>query len=458
MTSRWSACRAASPRSRCTTRPPTLADERGVASWLLTLSAHRRHGDGRRGGAGDEAARHPGGDGRRPTARTIAAGTPGRGAHGPGRAVGGVGRPQPCAAAPTAAARVVVCGKGNNGGDGLRHGAGAARVGDAGRGASRSRPAIDRVALTRGAGARRRRRRRDVRHRVPRRARRRRGVDRRGGGGAPRRRWSRSTSRRASTGSPARSRAGRRRRPHRHVRGGQARVWCSSPAASHAGTVTVADIGIDVGAGRCAPAITEDADVAAWLPPREPSTHKWEVGGVMVVGGTTGMTGAPMFVSHAAMRAGAGIVWCGVPGDEAAAARVGHRGHHRRAPGDARRARSTPRRGAVLAPDLERFGAVVVGPGLGGDDGIAVHREPARRRRARCRSCSTPTGSTRSRRPVARCRSSHERERADGPHPPRRRVHAAGRASRPEPTGSRPPAGSRRPRPTRSCCSRDRPR
>ena len=30
------------------------------------------------------------------------------------------------------------------------------------------------------------------------------------------------------------------------------------------------------------------------------------------------MTGAPMFVSHAAMRAGAGIVWCGLPGDDAA--------------------------------------------------------------------------------------------------------------------------------------------
>ena len=39
----------------------------------------------------------------------------------------------------------------------------------------------------------------------------------------------------------------------------------------------------------------------------------------MVVGGSGGMTGAPMFVSHAAMRAGAGIVWCGLPGDDAAA-------------------------------------------------------------------------------------------------------------------------------------------
>ena len=83
------------------------------------------------------------------------------------------------------------------------------------------------------------------------------------------------------------------------------------PGRSHAGTVTVADIGIDVGPASAG--LTEEADVAAWLPPRTPSTHKWQVGGVMVVGGTTGMTGAPMFVSHAAMRAGAGIVWCGCP-------------------------------------------------------------------------------------------------------------------------------------------------
>src|SRR4051794_37691733 len=93
------------------------------------------------------------------------------------------------------------------------------------------------------------------------------------------------------------------------------------PGREHAGDVDIADIGIDPGV--VAAGITEEADVSAWLPARKPSTHKWEVGGVMVVGGHTGMTGAPMFVSHAAMRAGAGIVWCGVPGPDAAAAGSG---------------------------------------------------------------------------------------------------------------------------------------
>ena len=118
--------------------------------------------------------------------------------------------------------------------------------------------------------------------------------------------------------------------------------------------MTVADIGIDV--GPVAAGITEQSDVAAWLPACKPSTHKWEVGGVMVVGGTTGMTGAPMFVSHAAMRAGAGIVWCGMPGEEAAAAGSGTEvitvapaGGARRLP---RRARG--RRGAARPRALRR--------------------------------------------------------------------------------------------------------
>ena len=48
-------------------------------------------------------------------------------------------------------------------------------------------------------------------------------------------------------------------------------------------------------------------DVRGWLPARAPDAHKWQ-SGVLVVGGSGGMTGAPLLVSHAAMRAGAGIV------------------------------------------------------------------------------------------------------------------------------------------------------
>ncbi len=114
------------------------------------------------------------------------------------------------------------------------------------------------------------------------------------------------------------------------------------PGAGHAGEVEVADIGIDLGDPPVF--VPELLDLALALPERAPDAHKW-LSGALVVGGSGGMTGAPSFVSHAAMRAGAGIVWCGVPGDEAAAARVRHRGDHESAAVHAgRRARRARRR------------------------------------------------------------------------------------------------------------------
>src|SRR2546430_9545689 len=88
------------------------------------------------------------------------------------------------------------------------------------------------------------------------------------------------------------------------------------PGAGHAGEVEVADIGIDLGSPSVV--VPQVLDLALELPDRAPDAPKW-LSGAFVVGGSGGMTGAPSFVSHAAMRAGAGIVWCGVPGDEAAA-------------------------------------------------------------------------------------------------------------------------------------------
>jgi NAD(P)H-hydrate epimerase len=130
------------------------------------------------------------------------------------------------------------------------------------------------------------------------------------------------------------------------------------PGASFAGDVDVADIGIDVGEPSIG--VTEPLDVDPALPIRSPSAHKWQ-SGLMVVGGSSGMTGAPLMVSRAAMRTGAGIVWCCIPGE-----------------GGGVRAAGTE----VITKDLadvtdalgevERFRALVVGPGLGRDDRIAA--------------------------------------------------------------------------------------
>ena len=75
------------------------------------------------------------------------------------------------------------------------------------------------------------------------------------------------------------------------------------------------------------------------------------------------MTGAPIMASQSAMRAGAGIVWCGVPGLEAAARAGGTEVVVKVLP-------STPEGAlaglpAELRDALGRFHAAAIGPGLG---------------------------------------------------------------------------------------------
>ena len=83
------------------------------------------------------------------------------------------------------------------------------------------------------------------------------------------------------------------------------------------------------------------------------------------------MIGAPMFVSHAAMRAGAGIVWCAVPGHDAARLASGSEVVMRALPADNDGVMSRAAAEALLA-HVGRFAALAVGPGLGGvgDPGV----------------------------------------------------------------------------------------
>jgi NAD(P)H-hydrate epimerase len=77
------------------------------------------------------------------------------------------------------------------------------------------------------------------------------------------------------------------------------------------------------------------------------------------------MIGAPMLVSNAAMRAGAGIVWCALPGLAAARAASGSEVITRALPADAGGLLAHGSAREVLA-DADRFRALAVGPGLGG--------------------------------------------------------------------------------------------
>ncbi len=89
-------------------------------------------------------------------------------------------------------------------------------------------------------------------------------------------------------------------------------LWIA-PGKGYAGEVTVVDIGIPAG-GPTDPRVGLIADsVADGVPRRGSESTKFAAGSVLVCGGSIGLTGAPCLVSEAAMRAGAGYVTAFVP-------------------------------------------------------------------------------------------------------------------------------------------------
>jgi hydroxyethylthiazole kinase-like uncharacterized protein yjeF len=85
------------------------------------------------------------------------------------------------------------------------------------------------------------------------------------------------------------------------------------PGKERAGVVEVADIGIPRGAPADSSIGLIEADVLGRLPRRSGSTTKFVSGHVLVVGGSLGLTGAPTMAARAAMRTGAGYVTAFVP-------------------------------------------------------------------------------------------------------------------------------------------------
>jgi len=144
-------------------------------------------------------------------------------------------------------------------------------------------------------------------------------------------------------------------------------LWIA-PGKAHAGVVSVVDIGIPGGAPGEAEAGLVRADVLRGLPRRAPDSTKFSSGNVVIVGGSRGLTGAPSMSALAAMRAGAGYVtvaapaslelpfsvrlleamFSGLPGDEGAL---------------------SPEALQAALTAVGRADAVVLGPGLGRSPG-----------------------------------------------------------------------------------------
>jgi NAD(P)H-hydrate epimerase len=88
------------------------------------------------------------------------------------------------------------------------------------------------------------------------------------------------------------------------------------PGRAFTGTLEVVDIGLApdaVDAGALPVALATANEMAQLLPARDPRAHKGSVGRVLVVGGAAGLTGAAALAARAAARAGAGYVQVAVP-------------------------------------------------------------------------------------------------------------------------------------------------
>jgi NAD(P)H-hydrate epimerase len=153
-----------------------------------------------------------------------------------------------------------------------------------------------------------------------------------------------------------------------------------NPGRDHAGTVHVADIGIPDGAPVDPPDVgITRAAVVRELPRRRPGSTKFTSGHVLVAGGSRGLTGAPCLASLAATRAGAGYVTACVPASLETIFEVKLTEVMTRGLPDAGGAHTQTGAAAVVAEAEKRGGALVLGCGLGRSDGaVAFARALAR--------------------------------------------------------------------------------
>lgn len=161
-------------------------------------------------------------------------------------------------------------------------------------------------------------------------------------------------------------------------------LWIA-PGKTHAGDVRVAPIGIPGRAGHEVPApwagLLTPRLVAA-LPTRATDGTKFRSGHVVIVGGSPGMSGAPCLTARGAMRGGAGYVTVAAPGSIEAAvlARAPTEALGLVLPDDDEGGVTAAAADPVLEALASHGGTLIVGPGLGrgGSRGVLI-RDLARR-------------------------------------------------------------------------------
>ena len=146
------------------------------------------------------------------------------------------------------------------------------------------------------------------------------------------------------------------------------------PAKEHVGKLVTSKIGIPrhIKTNHPSSHIALAPDIVKVLPETSSTMHKGEAGHLLVLGGSPGLTGAPMLAARAAFRSGAGLVSIACPKaltvsygsfPEVMTIGLGDGENWSAACLDS------------LRPHLARFSAVVFGPGLGRTDGAAEFLE-----------------------------------------------------------------------------------
>jgi NAD(P)H-hydrate epimerase len=139
-----------------------------------------------------------------------------------------------------------------------------------------------------------------------------------------------------------------------------------APGRFHSGSVRVADIGLEAGAHEHA---LVPASVLEQVPRKGHESTKYRAGSVLVVGGSPGLTGAPMLAALAAFRADAGYVAVAAPESTLPALESRLLEAVKRPLPEDSSGRLLPRSADAVLEAAERAAAVAIGPGLGRSDG-----------------------------------------------------------------------------------------
>ncbi|MFO7595522.1 MAG: NAD(P)H-hydrate dehydratase [Desulfocurvibacter africanus] len=145
-----------------------------------------------------------------------------------------------------------------------------------------------------------------------------------------------------------------------------AKIGIAQPeAAPYIGRLDVRPIGIPRALRKVhAPAhVLMTAGLTDLIEKPGPGLHKGTAGHVLIIGGSAGLTGAPMLAAVAAMRAGAGLATIACPAGIADAVKASRPEVMILPLGSG--TEWTPNMMAALEPEVARFDAAVVGPGLG---------------------------------------------------------------------------------------------